>query len=267
VEKKAAKPEQPPLTAIRSGAGRGRSPLPGRVTAGVAVASVLFAAAMQLVMRPDMEVGGRRLTLPAFAKDARPQPLQLPMPPARVEPIRAAPAVPAAPEVKPKPPLPAVSAKPARRAAKARAPKPAPMPKDAGPQWVFEGTAYDLITLRPVYAATLTFKDASGSVCGETTTGEDGSYSIALDPLSDAGYFLVVNHADFQEKYIDEINPPFKEVPLEERRQLASMTARARPWLGTTTLAVRRDFVMIPKDPGQADKGGPESPAPAVPSQ
>jgi len=87
-------------------------------------------------------------------------------------------------------------------------------------------------------------------------TGKDGSYRIALDPLSDAGYVLVVNHADYQEKYIDEISPSLKEAPLEQRRQLASMAARVRPWIGSTTLAARRDFVMIPK-----------SPTPAVPSR
>ena len=167
--------------------------------------------------------------------------------------------------MKPQPLLSAVPVKTNPPAAKARPPKPPLQPKETGPRWAFEGAAYDLITLRPVVAAVLTFKDASGKVCGETATGEDGSYSIALDPLSDAGYVLAVKHADYQEKYIDEINPPLKEVPLEERRQLVSMAARARPWIGRTALAVRRDFGMIPKDLGQADKGGPESPAPAVP--
>jgi hypothetical protein len=119
-----------------------------------------------------------------------------------------------------------------------------------GPRWVFKGSAYDLINLRPVYAATLTFKDASGKVCGEASTGEDGSYSIALDPLSDAGYCLSVKHDDYKERYIDEIDSPFKDVSLAERRQLASLAARARPWIGRTGLAVRRNFMMIPKDQG-----------------
>jgi hypothetical protein len=317
-----ARSEQPPLTVIQSGswgstsvprppaakpgagqpatvqpkAARGRSPLLNRVTAGVVAAGVLFVIATQFVMRSDVEVGGRRSALPSFAKDSRPQPLQLPMPavplagavpstaaavsplaePVRVSsaPAVAAPAAPAAapapaaakpaaaapPPPPAAPPKPKPAPKPARVAAKPR-PKPAARPKEEGPQWSFSGSTYDLISLRPVFAATLAFKDPSGKVCGEATTAEDGSYSISLAPLSEAGYVLSVRHSDYQDRTIDEINPPFKEVSLEERRQLVSMAARARPWIGSTSQTVRRDFVMIPKNP--VDKGDPESPAAA----
>ncbi|MCX5794759.1 MAG: hypothetical protein NTY77_04620 [Elusimicrobia bacterium] len=316
-----AKPEPPPLTAVQSGGGwgsaspprpsaakpgerssttvqpkpgRGRSPLLNRVTAGVVILGVFFVIVMQIVMRPDVKVGRSSSSMPTFAKDSRPQPLQLP--PAKeagepaaaaplpsvapsstsaaaapVEPVRTtsapavAPAVPAAPAAAPKPPAPAAPAKAAPPAAKPRAHKRAPRPEpdeDEGPRWTFEGSVYDLISLRPVHAAILAFKDSSGKVFGQTTTDEYGDYRVSLEPLSEAAYVMSAKHADYQEKYIDEIKPPFKEVSLEERRQLVSMSARARPWVGKTGLTVRRDFVMIPKDLG---KGGPE--APAVPGQ
>jgi hypothetical protein len=95
----------------------------------------------------------------------------------------------------------------------------------------------------------LSFRDSSGKVWGESTTGADGGYSVSLEP-SESAYTMAVNHAEYQEKYIDEIHPPFRDISLAERRQLAGMASRARPWVGNAGLAVRRDFVMIPKDLG-----------------
>jgi hypothetical protein len=281
----AARPAVAQPATVQPKPARGRSPLLNRVTAGVVVLGVLFVIAMQFVMRSDVEVGGRHSALPNFAKDSRPQPLQLPMPSAAAAaPLASAPSANAAlstaaavaPPAEPVRPPAAAAAAPAEPSAppaksrpvvvlakSARAPKPAPRPKEPALQWTFAGSAYDIISLRPVFAAALAFKDASGKVRGETSTAEDGSYSISLDPLSGVGYVLAVRHVDYQERYIDEINPPFKEVSVEERRALVGMAARARPWVGSTAKVVHRDFVMLPRDPAQ--KGDPESPAPAAP--
>jgi hypothetical protein len=231
-----------------------RAALADRFTAGVAIAGavfvivgVVFLLATRIVMRSDVEVGSHR-NLPNFAKDARPRPLQLPLP-------LAAPAAPPA------------SAKTARSVPAPRPAQPAPAARQAGPRWVFEGTVYNLISLRPVFAATLTFKDASGKVRGETTTGADGTYRVSLDPLADDCYDLAVQHSDYQEKYLDETNPPFKERIREERLQLVNTAPRPRPWIGKTARAVRRDVMMIPTDLGQSEPGGADSTDLAVPSQ
>jgi hypothetical protein len=251
--------------------GSARSPLLNRATAGVVLAGISFVVVTHFALRPDVKEGGRSAS-PVFAKGQSP-PISLPMPappvPRPAEPAAAiqpaaapstaaavglaavtaaaAPAVPAAASGA-EPAKAEPEKAPAPRPAPKPKPGPAPRPKEAGPSWTFQGKVYDLISLRPVYGAVLDFKNPSGEAAGQASTDEDGSYEVSLEPLSNAGYSLLVKHSDYQEKYIDEINPPFREVSLEERRLLVRMAARARPWVGKATLTVRRDFVMIPKE-------------------
>jgi len=156
-----------------------------------------------------------------------------------------------------KPPVAVSPAVPAPAAASSAQPasiRPRPAKPKAGPRWVFEGMVYDLVTLRAVTGAQLAFRDASGKVCAQTTTREEGRYRVALEPLP-GGYTLSVAHPDFQEKYIDDISPPFREVEPVERGKLVDMSARTRPWIGDVLEPTQRDFVMIPKRPAGPSVG------------
>ncbi|MDX6770597.1 MAG: carboxypeptidase-like regulatory domain-containing protein, partial [Elusimicrobiota bacterium] len=144
-------------------------------------------------------------------------------------------------------PKPAPTRPAAAPAAAPEAPRPPAKPK--GPVWAFEGVVYDVISLQAVFAAHLRFLDASGETVGQTTTGDGGRYRVALPPLASGAYTLTVSHPDYSDKYIDEIDPPFREVDREQRLLLSESAARNRPWQGDAKKSLRRDFVMIPRSP------------------
>lgn len=111
--------------------------------------------------------------------------------------------------------------------------------------WVFEGKAYDLISLDALGEATLIFSDKAGKELGRTTTNGQGKYKISLEALPE-GYRLSVQAQEYSDKYIDEISPPFSELDSSHRKDLAKIAAQNRPWIGGD-LKTKRDFVAIPK--------------------
>lgn len=187
-----------------------------------------------------------------------PAPAPLPAPAASPRPAPLPPAAAALPAPAPKPeprntatfsapPSPAAPAQPAPKPVPRAAPEPAaPRPKELG--WQFEGAVYDVISLQPVFAAHLRFLDNKGETVGQTTTGDGGRYRVSLPPAA-GGYTLTVSQPDYTEKYIDEIDPPFREVDREQRLLLSESAARNRPWVGVLKKTVRRDFVMVPRSP------------------
>ncbi|HAM35831.1 MAG TPA: hypothetical protein DEB40_12130 [Elusimicrobia bacterium] len=223
-----------------------------------AFVALVFVAATCLTLRSDVKEGQPPETAASFpaagpkvAKKDKPGSL-----PKSGSKIKSAPAPsparvpkPASEPINPAPPVP--RQRPAHPAARVPAPRPAlSIPSTPSPRWIFLGQVYDLISLQPISGAQLTFRDASGNVRGSTITRQDGGYRIALPSLRGGSYALAVKHQDYQVKYIDEISPPFKEVSAAERRQLADLAARARPWIGKTNGSTQRDFVMILKDTG-----------------
>lgn len=148
---------------------------------------------------------------------------------------------------------------PSRAPARPRAPAPAAAPAklappvlaalqaERGARWIFEGTVYDVKTLEPVYAARLRFVDASGKTVGQTVTGDGGRYRVDL-PAGTIGYALLVSHPDYAPRYLDEIEPPFRQAPEEQRAELSRVVMGNKPWLGEKDKSRRRDFVMIPAE-------------------
>lgn len=122
---------------------------------------------------------------------------------------------------------------------------------DAGNLWVFEGMAYDLISLGPVVGLKMIFTDPSGNILTEIATNNQGSYRVALWALSNGGYHLSAGHPDYLEKYLDELTPPFRQISKQRRLFLAGSAAAKRPWIGSTFGPTRRDIFMIPKTPQQ----------------
>jgi hypothetical protein len=93
----------------------------------------------------------------------------------------------------------------------------------------------------------MVFKDMSGVVLATTMTGDGGRYRVSLPPGPAEGYKLEISHVDFLPKYIDEIDPPFRDVAEDYRRQLVDLAPPRRPWVGSTTAPLKRDLVMIPR--------------------
>lgn len=183
---------------------------------------------------------------PTPAPAPAPAPVVAPAPPPKPAPAP----VPAAPKPAAKAPVPAPKPAPDPDVDPEAVPAPAPeKPAKAkpGPTWTFEGEVYNLISLEPVYAAKLSFKDASGAVKGTAITGDGGRYKVSLPAGGAAGYTLEVAHPDFLPKYLDEISPPFREVDESERRALVSMGTTRRPWVGSPSSATKRDFVLVPR--------------------
>ncbi len=148
-----------------------------------------------------------------------------------------------APIARPKPVPPPASA----------APKPAPRPAAkklaAAPQWVFEGTVYDLLSTRGVYGVKLIFLDEEGGEAGIIVTGEGGHYHGSLKAGPAEGYALRVVHEDYSGKHIDELDSTssVRKADLEQRKFLMQAGARSLRWVGAVDKPVRRDMALVPK--------------------
>lgn len=143
--------------------------------------------------------------------------------------------------VKPKP---AAVPKPKPKPAAVAAPK-----KPAGPQWVFEGIVYDLLSTRGAYGVRLVFVDSDDNEVASVETAEDGGYRAAMKPGPAQGYALRIQHDDYSGKHIDELDSTssVRKADLEQRKFLIQAGARRLPWIGQTGKPIRRDMALVPK--------------------
>lgn len=159
------------------------------------------------------------------------------------------------------PPQP-VPARPTATFAQTARPKPVPVPvpsvnkpkaagakKPTGPQWIFEGTIYDLLTTRGVYGARLVFIDAEDSEVASAEAGEGGHYHVSMKAGPAEGYAMRVMHDDYTSKHIDELDSTssVRKADLEQRKFLMQAGSRSLPWIGTVGKPVRRDMALVPK--------------------
>ncbi len=129
-------------------------------------------------------------------------------------------------------------------------PKPAAAPKKpAGPQWVFEGVVYDLLSTRGAYGVRLIFVDADDNEVASVDTAEDGRYRASMKPGPVEGYTLRIQHEDYSGKHIDELDSTssVRKADLEQRKFLMQAGARRLPWIGQPGKSVRRDMALVPK--------------------
>lgn len=134
----------------------------------------------------------------------------------------------------------------------AKAPKPAVVAapkKPKGPQWVFEGEVYDLLSTRGAYGVRLVFVDADDNEVASVETAEDGRYRAAMKPGPAEGYALRIQHDDYSGKHIDELDSTssVRKAELEQRKFLMQAGARSLPWIGQTGKPIRRDMALVPK--------------------
>lgn len=187
-----------------------------------------------------------------LASGSRPEPPAPPPPPLAAAPSAApkAPSKAAAPPPKPAVPRPqpAAAASPAPpKAAPAKEAAPPPEPVAKLRDWVFQGQVYDIITLQPVYGVSLTFKDPFGRLVGKASTGDNGHYRVRLPALETGGYAVTLSHPDYRAHFLEDVYPPVRTLPEDQRRALAGARPVDKPWLGSVRSSVRRDLVVTPK--------------------
>lgn len=197
---------------------------------------------------------GALIPQPTGGGPSSPPAASAPMPPLIPPPAPPKPAAPLAKAPAPPPPAPAPAASLPMHKSAAQAPgKPLEIAELAVPisspkpaLWVFEGQIYDLLTLLPVFDAEVRLLDASGKVVASASTADGGRYRLSVEAARQ-GYRVSVLHPDYQDKLLDEIVPPYKDVDRRSRLLAASVGASQRPWMGLAAGPVRRDFVMVPK--------------------
>ena len=173
-----------------------------------------------------------------------PAPAPVPAPPVVVAPPKVAPYRPAATFVQTEPP---------KRAEKPKRPAPVAAPKKVlGPQWVFEGAVYDLITTQGVYGVRLVFLDEKDNEVASVVAGGDGQYRVSMDVGPAAGYTLRIVHDDYSGKRIDELDSTTRfAADLEQRKFLMQAGHAAFPWIGSVGKPVRRDMALVPNVPAE----------------
>lgn len=232
------------------------------VTWIVAAAAVLGAAAIAVVMmitRSGEAPKGARPVGSAFTSEQTKEEPSVRLP---VQPLEPPQEIPQKPQETPPPQPQAITdptpkPTPSTQAAKAplmpvaaavQAPlvrRPAATP--GAESWVFSGRLYDLMNLRPVYEATLMFRDSRGKAGGKVITGDDGGYRLSLPALESGGYWLTIEHPDYLDKYIEEVEPPLHTMPRDQRRNLSTLNPKLNPIEGSPYGATRKDLILVPK--------------------
>lgn len=117
-------------------------------------------------------------------------------------------------------PAPAKKSAPAERARRPRREAPAPEPTAAprGVRWEIEGEVYDLLTLKPVAGASVTFRE-DPTLPGETVaTDATGRYRARVAGSPMKGLIASFSHPEYQEIFLEETRAPYKRWSLERRR-------------------------------------------------
>lgn len=92
-------------------------------------------------------------------------------------------------------------------------------------EWKMRGVVYDLITLKPVPGAKLTFQDNETSVRAVIQADANGRYRTILPPLQGRGYVVTIAKAGYETSYLNPGTEGVAEMPLENRKQLAKELA------------------------------------------
>lgn len=158
--------------------------------------------------------------------------------PAAAEPLSLVSAAPAAA------PLPAVAASTGPAAPAAKPPRP--------DYWLIRGLVYDLYSLKPVSGAQVSFVSHSTGEKLLASTDRTGHYSLKASRLSSGGYDVTIRHPRYHDNYLDENDPPYRQLGLERRKDAGTLFLQSdvlhvpflppfdedRPWL---------DLVLMPR--------------------
>ncbi len=120
-----------------------------------------------------------------------------------------------------------VSAPPAAAPAPAptsHADTPPPPIKPSQPgYWTVRGLVYDLYSLKPVSGARVTFVSRATGKRLLARTDSAGHYCLKAPQLSTRGYDVTVRHPRYQSNYLDENEPPYRQMGPERRQEAGNL--------------------------------------------
>lgn len=95
--------------------------------------------------------------------------------------------------------------------------------KEAPTKWKISGRVYDLITLKPVAGASVSFTEPETGKRREVKTGKDGRYSVALPSLKEGGYAPELSHPAYRPGFLEEGEVPYREQGESRRIEAAQL--------------------------------------------
>jgi hypothetical protein len=115
----------------------------------------------------------------------------------------------------------------------AAAPTPAPARSADAPKtpaqparpdyWAVRGLVYDLYSLKPISGAQVSFVSHDTGTRLTARTDNDGHYSLKAPRLSSGGYDVAVRHPRYQDNYLDENDPPYRQMGPERRKDAGAL--------------------------------------------
>ncbi len=160
-------------------------------------------------------------------------------------PVKTAPS--AAPSAAPATATPA-SDKPARPLHVVDLPRP---PMDPTIQWAFYGRVFDVITLKPVPNAQLSFNATTGGMGAYTMSDAEGRFMVVLRRLQQGSYEIRVSNDGYAAPVLYESDIPYATLPIGERRDIVLSAQDGDISLPPLTdvageASVRRDVFLAP---------------------
>ena len=127
-------------------------------------------------------------------------------------------------------------------------------PKASAPKfdkWRFRSHIYNLVTLAPVSDANIAIYDLASGQRFPTATGPDGSFRKTV-PANANGYKLLIQHAEYETKYLPGNAHPFQSMDEDERTEIAKklkqFTPALEPIRGDSTGKITERFYLLPRE-------------------
>lgn len=89
--------------------------------------------------------------------------------------------------------------------------------------WAVSGKVYDLISLKPIAGARITFMDVATRRVFSAESQATGNYSVDLPKTAASGYAVTVKHRKYGTVYTEEGYTPYYSQSLERRREARDM--------------------------------------------
>lgn len=121
--------------------------------------------------------------------------------------------------------------------------------------WIFEGTVFNLETLRPVAGAELVFSAPRAERSFQIKTDDKGRYGLRVPFLGgEAAYTVRIIRKGYARSYLDPQTQGVMDMPLNERRKLSRSLNGSLlgpyPLQGLGARPLEVDFYLAPIEPG-----------------
>ncbi len=130
---------------------------------------------------------------------------------------------------------------------------PPPPPPPPPPEWRISGRTYDLLSLKSVPEAKISFTHARTGETFRAKTDAAGNFEIILPPVSEGGYKVSVSRKGYSKDFLEEMDPPYHSQSLSRRKdslELLSQSAMLHVpiLLGSPREGARYDMALITED-------------------